>query len=198
MESIGVYKDRAVESLEGNWLKGVLASLVCWVIMGVIPMCSHYVTAHIVWYLLALPLVWGNVVFFLGIARKEEVAYEQLFEGFSKDYVRIVLTLLLVYIYTFLWSLLLIVPGIIKTYSYSMTCFILKDEPGMKSDDAIKKSMDMMHGHKMRLFLLDLSMIGWVILSVLTLGIGFLLLNPYNSTAHAHFYEDLKKRVEVS
>ena len=70
--------------------------------------------------------------------------------------------------------------------------FILKDEPELKYNAAIEKSMSMMNGYKMKLFLLDLSFIGWMILSVLTLGIGLLFLQPYMSTARAAFYEDLK------
>lgn len=141
--------------------------------------------------LLMIPLSWGYAVLWLALARNENVDYGMLFDGF-KDYLRIFLTLLLVQIYTILWMLLLIIPGIVKAYSYSMTSFILKDNPDMKYDAAINESMRMMQGHKMQLFLLDLSFIGWFFLSILTLGIGFLFLAPYVSTAHAHFYKDLK------
>lgn len=72
-----------------------------------------------------------------------------------------------------------------------MTSFVLADNPDMKYDAAIEESMRLMKGHKMDLFLLDLSMIGWGILSLLTAGIGLLFLAPYNTTAHAHFYEGL-------
>lgn len=74
-----------------------------------------------------------------------------------------------------------------------MTLFILKDEPELKYNAAIEKSMKMMSGYKMKLFLLDLSFIGWAILCILTLGLGFLFLSPYVTTAHAAFYEELKK-----
>ena len=143
------------------------------------------------WGLFVIPLSWGYGVLWLALARNENVDYGMLFDGF-KDYLRIFLTLLLVQIYTILWMLLLIIPGLVKCYSYSMTSFILKDNPEMKYDAAINESMRMMQGHKMKLFLLDLSFIGWFFLSILTLGIGFLFLQPYMSTAHAHFYEDLK------
>jgi len=114
-----------------------------------------------------------------------------LFDGFSQ-YVRITLAELLKGIYVLLWLFLFIIPGFVKSYSYAMTEFILKDNPEISGEDAICLSMKMMQGHKMQLFLLDLSMIGWLILSFLTLGIGFLFLVPYNYSAHAHFYEDLK------
>ena len=69
--------------------------------------------------------------------------------------------------------------------------FLMKDNPGLRYTDALQTSWNMMKGHKMRLFMLDLSMIGWLLLSILTLGIGYLFLAPYNRMAHAHFYEQL-------
>mgnify|MGYP002591125050 FL=1 len=73
-----------------------------------------------------------------------------------------------------------------------MTSFILKDEPEMKNNAAIEKSMAMMEGNKMKLFMLDLSFIGWAILCLFTFGIGFFFLQPYMQASHAAFYEDLK------
>ena len=96
------------------------------------------------------------------------------------------------YGFTILWSLLLVIPGIIKSYSYAMTSFILKGEPEMKNNAAIEKSMAMMEGNKMKLFMLDLSFIGWAILCIFTLGIGLLFLQPYVAISRAAFYEDLK------
>ena len=88
---------------------------------------------------------------------------------------------------------MLIIPGVIKAYSYAMTDFILKDKPEMKNNAAIEKSMAMMDGYKMKLFLLDLSFIGWFILCLFTFGIGFFFLQPYIQVAHAAFYENLKE-----
>ena len=200
MESIKVYKDRAIESLSGNWGKGAIASLVFLLVFYVpaeiINIASpSKVNVGSLWYLVLLPLSWGITVFFLGIARGEEMGYGRLFDGF-KEYGRIFTTTLLTGVYTMLWMLLLIVPGVIKGYSYKMTPYILKDNPEMKNNEAIEKSMEMMEGHKMDLFLLDLSFIGWAILCMITLGIGFLFFYPYQYTAHAHFYEDLKKEQE--
>lgn len=123
--------------------------------------------------------------------RGKPIDIGKLFDGF-KDFGRVWGTLILVAIYTILWTCLLIIPGIVKSYSYALTPFILKDEPELKYNAAIEKSMRMMDGYKMKLFLLDLSFIGWMILSVLTLGIGLLFLQPYMNTARAAFYEDLK------
>lgn len=140
--------------------------------------------------ILLLPVSWGYAIYFLRHVRMETTYWSMLFDGF-KDYLRIFPTLLLVGIYTMLWSLLLIVPGIMKSYSYAMTSYVLLDHPEMKYNAAIEESMRLMKGHRMDLFMIDLTMIGWFILSCLTLGIGFLFLGPYNSMAHAHFYEGL-------
>ena len=127
----------------------------------------------------------------LGVCRGKEIDFGVLFEGFQ-DYARIFVTKLLQGIYTALWALLLVIPGIIKSYSYAMTDFILKDEPEMKNNAAIEKSMAMMEGNKMKLFMLDLSFIGWAILAIFTFGIGLLFLQPYIAVSRAAFYEDLK------
>lgn len=137
-----------------------------------------------------LPLEFGLAANFLNLSRGKGLSISQLFDGFN-DYKRIFTTLLLVQIYTVLWALLLFIPGVVKSYSYCMTPFVLKDNPTMKNNEAIELSMKLMKGHKMQLFLLDLSMIGWALLCMLTLGLGVLLLQPYNTTAHAAFYRDL-------
>ena len=203
MDTIQGYKNRALASLSGRWDKAVVVMLIVFIILGVVgnvitlPFGAEGVAGQslsTLWTLLCLPLSWAASVFFLRISRSEEVDYGQLFEAFRgwDEYLRIFLTELLKGLYTFLWTLLLIVPGIIKSYSYSMTDFILKDEPELKYDAAIERSMQMMKGHKADLFWLDLSFIGWILLSILTFCIGFLLLAPYIETAHAKFYEDLK------
>ena len=190
----------ALRSLEGNWTKAAVASLIAFLILDIVGSSPSFLVDPVpgmVWQgvitIMLLPLAWGYRVFFLRMAREENTDYERLFDGFSQ-YVRITLAELLKGIYVLLWMMLFIIPGIVKDYSYAMTEFILKDNPEMSGEEAICQSMKMMHGHKMQLFLLDLSMIGWAILSVLTLGIGFLFLVPYNYSAKAHFYEDLKEQ----
>ena len=202
MKTISEYKDLALQSLEGNWTKVAVASFINFVILEVLgsgPSLFMEPTAGAIMQgvvtIILLPMLWSYIVFFLRLIRKEDLAYGHLFDGF-RQYVRIFLAMLLKGIYVLLWSLLLIIPGIIKEYSYAMTENILKDNPDMNGEQAIRESMRMMEGHKMQLFLLDLSMIGWLILSILSLGIGFLFSYPYLCTAHAHFYEDVKKESE--
>ena len=94
-------------------------------------------------------------------------------------------------LYVFLWSLLLIIPGIMKGYAYSMTPFIMAENPGMSANDAITASKELMDGHKAELFMLDLTFIGWGILSAITLNVGYLALNPYRNAAYAVFYKKI-------
>ena len=93
---------------------------------------------------------------------------------------------------------MLLIPGIIKYYSYGLTDYILKDEPELCNNAAIERSMAMMEGNKMKLFLLDLSFIGWAILCLFTFGLGFFVLQPFMQVARAAFYEDLKKELGES
>ena len=130
---------------------------------------------------------------FLRYWRGELPSVGELFASF-RIYAPSVTTMLLKDIYTFLWSLLFIVPGIIKSYSYAMTPYLMLDNPNMDSEDCIHRSREMMHGYKWKLFCMDLSFIGWAILCLFTLGIGFLWLQPYIECSHAKFYEELKAR----
>ena len=207
MRTISEYKDMALESLNNNWGQGALVTFVyiltyCGIIfaigffVGVFPSGSEASREALsntivnVAGLSLLPLEFGLAANFLNLSRGKGLSISQLFDGFN-DYKRIFTTLFLVQIYTALWALLLFIPGVVKSYSYSMTPFVLKDNPTMKNNEAIELSMKLMKGHKMQLFLLDLSMIGWALLCMLTLGLGILLLQPYNTTAHAAFYRDL-------
>ena len=101
-------------------------------------------------------------------------------------------TTFLVGLFTFLWSLLLIVPGIIKDCSYSQAMYILAENPGISPTEAINRSKSMMDGHKMEYFLLSLSFIGWSILGIFTLGILYIWLIPYMQTTLANYYRSLK------
>jgi uncharacterized membrane protein len=100
---------------------------------------------------------------------------------------------LLVVLYIILWTLLLIVPGIIAALSYSMTFYILADEPAIKAEDALRKSKAMMDGYKLKLFYLCLWFFLLALLCVLTLGIGFLWFIPFVNVTMAKFYDDIKR-----
>ena len=109
--------------------------------------------------------------------------FDRFGTGFAQDFLRT--------LYTFLWSLLLIVPGIIAALSYAMTPFILEEHPELTASEAIARSKTLMDGHKMDLFILNLTFLGWDILCALTANIGHLFLNPYKNAAYAVFYREI-------
>ena len=114
----------------------------------------------------------------------------------TKNYWHKMWGMLLMRIFIYLWSLLFIIPGIVKVFSYAMTPYILEENPELSANDAIDRSRAMMRGHKFDLFWLWLSFIGWAFLSICTLGIGLFWLAPYQETAVAAFYEDVKADYE--
>ena len=148
--------------------------------------------------LLALPLSWGLTVSLLRNHREESVDLENLFDGFRGGrYTRVFCALFLVNLFTILWTLLLIIPGIMKAFSYALTPYIVMDEPELTARQAITRSCEIMEGRRWKLFCLYLSFIGWGILSLLTFGIGFLWLAPYMNASIAAFYEDARAEYEA-
>lgn len=136
-------------------------------------------------------LYFGYYSFFLKISRNEEVTYNELFRR-TDLFLPCIAIMLLTSIFTFLWSLLFIIPGIIASISYSMVYFVTLDNPDLKAMEVIKKSKEIMNGHKMDYFILILSFIGWIILSVFTFGILMFWLVPYMQVTFANFYNEIK------
>ena len=146
--------------------------------------------------LAAVYLFLGSVVgvgyarFNLELVDHNHAGFEHLFQYFPY-WSNAVCTRLLKSVYILLWSLLLIVPGIIASYSYAMTEYILAEHPEMTAGEAIAASKEMMSGNRWRLFCLQFSFIGWAILCAFTLGIGNLWLRPYEQAATAAFYREI-------
>ena len=132
----------------------------------------------------------GYAKFNLNLADGTNGAFETLFTYFSYWKTTAVMRLLKG-LYVFLWSLLLVIPGIVAAYSYSMTEYILAENPNMSATEAIASSKQMMYGNRCRLFCLQFSFIGWDILASLSLGIGYLWLTPYRQAAFAAFYREI-------
>ena len=209
-------KNAALAALKGNWAPAVVFSIVfmaiayalagpyCVAAMSMSDPVSAEIPGSVIWsyalYVLGLlfvlyPLAVGysysmNVLYLDG---DRAVTANSFRFGFRRSWGRNVWGMFLVGFFTSLWTLLLIIPGIVKYYAYAMTPYILVDNPELSANQAINLSCKMMKGHKFDLFYLQLSFIGWGILSVFTLGIGFLWLMPYMLTAQASFYQDIKK-----
>lgn len=136
---------------------------------------------------------FGMISFFLKMSRNEEVTYKELFAKIGLTLPYIIITLA-TGLFTFLWSLLFIIPGIIAAISYSFATFIFLDNPEMNAFDTLQESKKLLQGHKMEYFLLMLSFIGWIILGMFTLGILYIWLIPYMSLTECHFYNYLKEK----
>lgn len=183
------FRRNAWNKLKGNYVNLVVAYLIVSVIIaisGAVLVGPLLVTG---------PLTVGFFVMVLKVSRGGKTEIENVFDGFRHGFANNIVAGLLVTVFTFLWTLLFYIPGIVKSYSYSMTFFILADHPDMAPTDAITLSRKMMNGNKWRLFCLDFSFIGWILLSCFTLGIGVIFLYPYMQQARAEFYESIKDGV---
>ncbi|HEY8424300.1 MAG TPA: DUF975 family protein [Clostridia bacterium] len=188
MKTCKEYRKIAGIALKQNFGKIIAFGILASMIIGALLSTSFGI-------IIVGPLYIGTMVFFLRAIRNEPLHYGALFEPFiNKDFGRTEALFLLKNILICLWSLLLVIPGIIKSYSYAMADFIAVDNPNLRASDCISYSMIMMKGNKFKLFLLDLSFIGWYLLGILTLGIGFIFIAPYVKLAKAAFYEDLKAK----
>ena len=148
--------------------------------------------ASVVKILVFNPLKLGADIFFYRNSEAPAEVGEMLY-GFKNGYGRVVLTLFLRDLFTELWMLLFIVPGVIKALSYSLTPYILADNPDLSATEAITLSRKMMNGHKMDVFMLWLSFIGWMILNALTCGlVGVFWVNPWMCATDAEVYKTIK------
>ena len=209
------YKNAALAALKGNWAPSVIATIVLMAFTYLI------IGPYVVMYMLNLNgMTPGSAGLSLGVYALYIFGFTFVFSPLNIGYTyafnslymegdnavtgntfrfgfrrwgRNVWGMFLVGFFTSLWSLLLIVPGIIKFYAYAMTPYILIDNPELSANQAINLSCKMMKGHKFDLFFLQLSFIGWGILSVFKGGIGLLWLMPYMMSAQAAFYQDIKQ-----
>jgi uncharacterized membrane protein len=182
------------EALRGKWGIAILTFFIYTLLTttsGTLRAHGSFLTlSSMLTLIIGGPLALGAAIFSLSISRGKEGRLDQLFEGFN-HFATTLVTYLLLLLYVFLWMLLLIVPGIIAALGYSMTFYILADDPLIKPQDALKKSKSMMDGHKEKLFYLCLRFLLLAILCILTLGIGFLWLIPYVHVTMAKFYDDV-------
>ena len=209
-------KDNAKQSLRGNWGWAIIVFLITAIIFGIFTGAGHWLDETYInydgtniFYQFASPI--GSILLwigsFIGLSRniaflelrddqKEEKTYMAAFSVFTENrFGPELINFVLVSIFTFLWTWLLIIPGIIKAYSYSMTPYIVKDMVAsgkqVSATDGINASKELMKGHKMALFIFDLSFLGWNILAAITCGIGYLWVTPYYQTAKANFYRHI-------
>lgn len=213
------FRRQAVVALRGKWGLAVGTGLVAAILGGTAGSGASFPntgskgsmgslisdpTVLMIWGAIAgIMMIYGLVVFLIGgpvsvgycrfnmkVIRNDQPSFQDLFSAFNM-FGRCFLMQLLRSIFTFLWTLLLIIPGIIAIYRYAMAPYLMEEHPDMTAMDAIQASKEMMAGNKWRLFCLDLSFIGWAILCVFSAGIGFLWLTPYQNAARAAFYLEI-------
>ena len=185
------YKNAALAALQGKWAPAVICAVVYTLLTFA---CG---TTGVLTLLVSLPLGVGFYAVHKNLLLNgdDRMTGEAFRIGFA-NWWHNTWGMLLMTIYIFLWTLLLVIPGIIKAFSYALVPYILVDRPELSANQAIDLSMKMMRGHKFDFFRLSFSFIGWGILSCLTLGIGFFWLYPYMYTSYAAFYEDVKAEYE--
>ncbi len=203
------FRHAAFEKMRGKWATLALITFIMALILGA---CSSSYTAFasdsFVYYcisgvgaiaalILGGPFELAQSTISLNAVRRKNVTVEMTFGGF-KNFANAFFLYLVNAIFIFLWSLLFIVPGIIKELSYSMSFYILADNPELTQDQARAKSIEMMNGNKWRLFCLRFSFIGWFLLSIITCGILLFWVVPYVNCAEAEFYRDLIKESDVA
>ena len=194
----GAFTDRAFASVSGrfeapmNLLRGLAVGALG--ALTVFISCLGLVFSLLV----SNPVEVGGKRFFME-NRVAGSRIEALIYGFKNSYGNVVLTMFKRSLFTFLWSLLLIVPGVIKYYSYMLVPYILSENPGMDSNRALQLSSELMDGHKFDAFVMDLSFLGWYILSVLTLGLlGVFWVNPYYEASKAELYNAMRSYARES
>lgn len=179
---------QAREALKGKWGLAVVGNLIYLALITLVQFIP--LIGHVANLIITGPLLLGLTYFFLALSRKQEAALSQIFDGLQR-FVDALITFLLMALFIFLWSLLLIIPGIMAGLSYALTFFLVAEDPGLKGKEALRRSKTLMNGNRWKLFCLFLRFFGWFLLGILTMGIGFLWIMPYLQTAVARFYDDL-------
>lgn len=188
-------KNEAKEQIKGKI--GIL--FLIFLIIAIIGVGSSFVPI-VGWFATIIIMPAFNIslcMIFLNLAKREDISVGDVFKGFNITG-KAVWLYIITNFFVFLWSLLLIIPGIIKTFSYSMAPFILADNPNLTSSEALSESIRIMDGHKFDLFVLQLSFFLWYILGAITFGIAYVYVVPYYEATMVNFYNEIKdKKIEA-
>lgn len=183
-------KALAKQQIKGNIGMLFLISLIIGLITGAASSALGG-GAAVVSFLLTPPFTFSTILIYQNLILGTRPEVKDIFKGF-KNYVPCISVGFFVSLFTFLWSLLFVIPGIVKSYSYAMSMYILADNPEKSRKECMSESMQMMDGHKMDLFVLDLSFIGWYLLGAITFGIALIWIIPYVNATQVNFYNSIK------
>lgn len=190
------YKKSALATLEKNWGTACLLSIVFFIIAGLAEFAGPIVSVCVGGIMeVGIIFAFMKMISFKSSETMEskKVTFNDFLEGLETHWLNALLGSLWKFLWIFLWMLLFIIPGIVKAYSYSMMYYILAENPKISAIKAMDISKVLTRGHKADLFIMDLSFLGWAILSSLTFGLGFIWLYPYMEMSKTHAYYDLKR-----
>lgn len=182
-------KSLAKEQIKGNILMLIIIAVIISTINGVVRVIP--VIGWVAVFFSCGVLSISLAAIYLNLAKGQKPNIEDLQLGMNQWKEGAMLYLLLV-IYVTLWSLLFIIPGLIKYISYSQAFYILADNPGMSGQQALEESKKMMNGRKWEYFMLSLSFIGWELLSICTFGIAYIYVIPYSTATFTNYYNSIK------
>ncbi len=188
-------KARAKEAIKGNIGVLLVISLIVYgatALVGMIPVIGSIASVLVITPAFSI----ASIIIYLKLVAGTKPEIAELFQHFDKFWAAFKVTFF-TGLFTSLWSLLFFIPGIVKSLSYSMAMYIMAENPEMPALEAITKSRKMMDGHKMELFVLGLSFIGWLLLVGITAGIAIIWVGPYMNATMANFYNSIKPAVEV-
>ena len=179
-------------TVEGAGVSPEQAAFLAAVVLGVI--FTVGIVGSIVHALLANPIEVGGRRFFEKNANDPTTQFNTVFEGFQ-DYGRVLVTMLIRDVFILLWTLLLIIPGAMKAYSYRLVPYLVKDRPELSPMEVLAESEALMRGNRWQAFVMDLSFLGWLLLGVVTLNLGNIFwTNPYMNATDAELYRTLTGR----
>jgi uncharacterized membrane protein len=179
-------------TVEGAGVSPEQAAFLAAVVLGVI--FTVGIVGSIVHALLANPIEVGGRRFFEKNANDPTTQFNTVFEGFQ-DYGRVLVTMLIRDVFILLWTLLLIIPGAMKAYSYRLVPYLVKDRPELSPMEVLAESEALMRGNRWQAFVMDLSFLGWLLLGVVTLNLGNIFwTNPYMNATDAALYQQLIER----
>jgi uncharacterized membrane protein len=184
-------KNMAKEQIRGNL--GTL--LVCFLIYSVIVTGCQFIpvplAGAVIAFIIAPAFILGFTMIFLRLVQGIKPQVGDIFKGFDQ-FGRALSLYARMMIFIFLWTLLLIIPGIIKSFSYSMAMYVLAEHPELTAREALDESSRMMRGHKWELLVLYLSFFWWYLLGTVTLGIACIYIAPYITATITNYYHAVK------
>lgn len=188
-------KARARAQLGGGIFKNAwMVALAACLLIALIQTAAGSVLPGIGMILVLGPLEYGKRYMFLKQARDgQPMQLGDMFRGFQDDFGGTLLIGFLTGLFTALWSLLFVIPGIVKYYAYSMAYYVKADHPDYNWKACVDESRRLMNGHKWEKFVQDLSFIGWSLVGSLCLGVGTLWVTPYVYATEAQFYDYVRR-----